>query len=99
MIALLFSIIHFPSYLLRAPDEQIKTVQLLLAIMQRVQLVTAAAAQKADQILLRTGGPDRLLRQLRKCRCRRMEELHERQRRVDRLDYLIRQTETTRAVK
>ena len=40
----------------------------------------------------RTGGPDRLLRQLRKCRCRRMEELHESQRRVDRLDYLIRET-------
>ena len=34
-----------------------------------------------------------LLRQLRKCRCSRMEELHESQRRVDRLDYLIRQTQ------
>ena len=40
----------------------------------------------------RTGDPAGLLHQLRKCRCRRMEELHERQRRVDRLDYLIRQT-------
>ena len=40
----------------------------------------------------RTGDPDRLLRQLRKCRCRRMEELHESQRRVDRLDFLIRRT-------
>ena len=40
----------------------------------------------------RTGDPAGLLHQLRKCRCRRMEELHESQRRVDRLDYLIRET-------
>jgi HD superfamily phosphohydrolase len=37
--------------------------------------------------------PETLLRLLRKCRCNRMEELHESQRRVDRLDYLIRQTQ------
>jgi hypothetical protein len=60
MIALLFSIIHSFSHLLCFPDEQIQTVQLLLAIMQRVQLVTAAAAQTPDQILLRTGGVERL---------------------------------------
>ena len=43
----------------------------------------------------RTGDPAGLLHQLRKCRCLRMEELHESQRRVDRLDYLIRQTQKT----
>ena len=43
----------------------------------------------------RTGDPADLLHQLRKCRCLRMEELHESQRRVDRLDYLIRQTQKT----
>ncbi len=48
-------------------------------------------AEIADA-LRECGDPDRLLRQLRKCRCRRMEELHESQRRVDRLDYLIRRT-------
>ena len=42
-----------------------------------------------------TGDPAGLLHQLRKCRCQRMEELHESQRRVDRLDYLIRQTQKT----
>ena len=39
--------------------------------------------------------PETLLWQLRKCRCARIEELHESQRRVDRLDYLIRQTQKT----
>ena len=43
----------------------------------------------------RTGDPAGLLHQLRKCRCLRMEELHESQRRVDRLDYLIRQIQKT----
>ena len=33
-----------------------------------------------------------LIRHLRKCRCIRMEELHESQRKVDCLDFLIRQT-------
>ena len=37
--------------------------------------------------------PDALVRHLRRCRCSRMEELHESQRKVDCLDYLIRQTE------
>ncbi len=43
--------------------------------------------------IYQTGNRDALLRYLRKCRCGRMEELHESQRRVDRLDYLIRQTQ------
>ena len=33
-----------------------------------------------------------MIRYFRKCRCIRMDELHETQRKVDRLDYLIRQT-------
>ena len=37
-----------------------------------------------------------LIRHLRKCRCIRMEELHESQRKVDCLDYLIRQTDKVR---
>ena len=37
--------------------------------------------------------PDALVRHLRRCRCSRMEELHESQRKVDCLDYLIRETE------
>ena len=45
--------------------------------------------------IYQTEGAAPLLRQLRKCRCSRMEELHESQRRVDRLDYLIRQTQKT----
>ena len=36
-----------------------------------------------------------LIRYFRKCRCSRMEELHESQRRVDCLDFLIRQTAKT----
>ena len=36
-----------------------------------------------------------LIRHLRKCRCIRMEELHKSQRKVDCLDFLIRQTAKT----
>ena len=36
-----------------------------------------------------------LIRYFRKCRCSRMDELHESQRKVDCLDYLIRQTAKT----
>ena len=42
-----------------------------------------------------TGDPACLLRHLQKCRCRRLEELHESQRHIDRLDYLIRQAKST----
>ena len=42
------------------------------------------------------GDTDALLRHFRLCRCSRMEELHESQRRVDCLDYLIRQTAKTK---
>ncbi len=42
--------------------------------------------------LFESGDTEALIRHLRKCRCSRMAELHESQRKVDRLDYLIRQT-------
>ena len=37
------------------------------------------------------GDTDTLLRDLRKCRCHLMDELHESQKKVDNLDFLIRQ--------
>ena len=42
--------------------------------------------------LYEAGDTEALFRYFRKCRCSRMEELHESQRKVDCLDYLIRQT-------
>lgn len=42
--------------------------------------------------LYEAGDAKALIRYFRKCRCSRMEELHESQRKVDCLDYLIRQT-------
>lgn len=47
--------------------------------------------QKAKQ-LYKAGDTEALIRFFRKCRCSRMDELHESQRKVDRLDYLIWQT-------
>ena len=46
---------------------------------------------KAKQ-LYEAGDSEALIRYFRKCRCSRMDELHESQRKVDCLDYLIRQT-------
>ncbi len=46
--------------------------------------------QKAKQ-LYEAGDTEALIRHFRKCRCSRMDELHESQRKVDCLDYLIRQ--------
>ena len=51
----------------------------------------AEELNKAKQ-LYEAGDTDALIRYFRKCRCRRMEELHESQRKVDCLDYLIRET-------
>ena len=45
--------------------------------------------------LYETGDAEALLRHFRKCRSRRMDELHEVQRKVDRLDFLIRQRTKT----
>ena len=42
--------------------------------------------------LYEAGNTEALIRYFRKCRCSRMEELHESQRRVDCLDFLIRRT-------
>ena len=42
--------------------------------------------------LYEAGDAEALIRYFRKCRCSLMEELHESQRQVDRLDHLIRQT-------
>ena len=47
--------------------------------------------EKARQIY-DAGDSEALIRYFRKCRCCRMEELHESQRKVDCLDHLIRQT-------
>lgn len=47
--------------------------------------------QKAKQ-LYKAGDTEALIRFFRKCRCSRMDELHESQRKVDCLDYLIWQT-------
>ena len=47
--------------------------------------------EKAKQ-LYEAGDTDALIRYFRKCRCIRMDELHETQRKVDRLDFLIRLT-------
>ena len=47
--------------------------------------------QKARQ-LYEAGDTEALIRYFRKCRCNLMEKLHESQRKVDRLDFLIRQT-------
>jgi len=46
---------------------------------------------KAEQ-LYKAGDAKALIRYFRRCRSSRMDELHESQRKVDCLDYLIRQT-------
>ena len=45
--------------------------------------------------LYEAGDVDALIQYFRKCRCSRMDELHESQRKVDCLDFLIRQTAKT----
>ena len=45
--------------------------------------------------LYEAGDMEALIRHFRRCRCSRMEELHESQRKVDCLDFLIRQTAKT----
>ena len=57
-----------------------------------------AAVEKAER-LLTAGNTEALLRHLRLCRCGLMEELHEKQKRVDRMDQLIRRTEKATAAK
>ena len=61
-----------------------------------VAALTDAGCSKEDietaQRLLETGSKEDLIRHLRMCRCGLMDDLHEIQRRVDRMDYLICQT-------
>jgi len=45
--------------------------------------------------LYEVGDTEALIRHFRRCRCSRMEELHESQRKVDCLDFLIRQIAKT----
>ena len=45
--------------------------------------------------LMEAGQRDELIRHLRRCRCELVDAMHESQRRVDRLDRLIRQAEKT----
>ncbi len=64
--------------------------------LEQIQLTLHDAGCTEDEIqeavrVYQTKGASSMLRQLRKCRCSRMEELHESQRKVDCLDYLIRQ--------
>ena len=54
--------------------------------------------KKAQQIY-ETGDREALIRYFRRCRCSRMEELHESQRKVDCLDFLIRQTAKSRTTR
>ena len=56
------------------------------------------AVEKAKR-LLKAGNMEDLIRHLRLCRCELMEDLHKSQKRVDRMDYLIRQTEKTITMK
>jgi hypothetical protein len=48
---------------------------------------------KKAKLLYEAGDADALIRHFRKCRCDLMDELHKSQRKVDCMDYLIRQTE------
>ena len=50
------------------------------------------AIEKAERLLV-AGQKEELIRHLRLCRCDLMDDLHETQRRVDRMDYVIRQTQ------
>ena len=45
------------------------------------------------------GDTDTLLRDLRKCRCHLMDELHDSQKKVDNMDFLIRQIQKEKQLK
>ena len=47
--------------------------------------------------LYKNGQADELIRFLKKCRCSLMDEMHESQRKVDRMDFLIRRAERNAA--
>ena len=52
----------------------------------------SAAAIRRAETLFREGAVEDLLRCLRVCRCDALEQMHEKQRQLDRLDMLIRDT-------
>ena len=55
---------------------------------------SAEAISRAER-LYEAGAVEDLIRCLRSCRCDALEELHEKQKQLDRLDMLIRSTKTT----
>ena len=73
--------------------------------MQRDELISClkeigcsqAAIDRAEAVI-QTGDGEALIRCLRRCRCDLMDDLHESQKRVDRMDCLIRRTEKTTAI-
>lgn len=54
--------------------------------------------KEAAKRLYDTGRIEDLIRYLKKCRCSLMDEMHESQRRVDRMDILIRKAEKEKAL-
>ncbi len=52
---------------------------------------SASAVERAES-LCRSGRSEELIRCLRACRCDALEEIHEKQKQLDRLDMLIRET-------
>ncbi len=67
------------------------------------QNLSDAGCNKDDSVIIlkmcESGNMEGALQMMRKDRCRLMDELHESGRKVDRMDYLIRQTEKEIAVK
>ena len=59
---------------------------------------TETEIKGAEQII-RSGRLDELKKHLKKCRSNLLDEMHESQKRVDRMDYLIRQTEKNNKIK
>ncbi len=55
---------------------------------------SASAILRAEN-LYQTGAVEELIRCLRSCRCDALEELHKKQKQLDRLDGLIRDTKNT----
>ena len=59
-------------------------------------LTDAGCGKRATEIakkLYESGQKDELIRFFKICRCTLVDEMHESQRKVDRMDYLIRRTE------
>jgi len=66
----------------------------LKAMIQSLSDVGCSEDQKKEaELLYRSGRTADLIRYLKKCRCSLMDEMHESQRKVDRMDFLIRKAE------